>query len=62
METQLEEIMTSDMEANLDQSQYGSRKGLSINYYLIQVIHRTLTVLDKNSKTNIFAVIANMVD
>ena len=62
METLLAELMTSDMEANLDQSQYGNRKGLSINHYLIKMIHRILTVLDNNSKKNIFAVIAKMID
>ena len=49
METLLAELMTSDMEANLDQSQYGNRKGLSINHYLIKMIHRILTVVDRNT-------------
>ena len=62
METLLAELIISDMEEKLDPSQYGNRKGRSINHYLIKMIHRILTVLDNNSKKDIFAVVANMID
>ena len=54
--------MLSDMEAKLDPSQFGNRKGKSINHYLILMIHRILTALDNNSKGEIFAVVANLID
>ena len=51
-----------DMHANLDPAQFGNQKGLSIQHYLIQMIHRILSALDNNSKGDIFAVVANMID
>ena len=62
MESLLADLMISDMESNLDPSQYGNRKDRSINHYLIKMLHRILTVLDNNSRKDIFAVIANMID
>ena len=56
------QLMLSDMEAKLDPSQYGNTKGKSINHYLILMIHRILTALDNNSKREIFAVVANLID
>ena len=50
------------MEAKLDPSQFGNQKGVSIQHYLIQMIHRILSVLDNNSKGDIFAVVANLID
>ena len=54
--------MISDMEAVLDPSQFGNRKGRSINHYLIKMINRILTVLDNNLKKELFAVVANLID
>ena len=54
--------MASDMAKKMDPSQYGNQKGMSIQHYLINMIHRILTVLDNNSKGEIFAVIANYID
>ena len=48
METLIAELIISDMEAVLDPSQFGNRKGRSINHYLIKMINRILTVLDNN--------------
>ena len=50
------------MEENLDRAQFGNQKGMSIQHYLIQMIHRILTVLDKNSRGEVFAVVANLID
>ena len=58
----LAQIMVSDMAKKMDPSQYGNSKGISIQHYLINMIHRILTVLDNNSRGEIFAVIANYID
>ena len=50
------------MKAKLDPSQYGNQKGVSINQYLIAMIHRILTAVDNSSKREAIAVIANFVD
>ena len=62
METLLSELMVADMKPNIDPSQYGNQKGVSIQHYLIDMIHRILTALDNNSKGETFAVIANLID
>ena len=46
------------MKDKLDTSQFGYQKGLSIQHYLIKMIHKILTSLDNNSKGDVFAVIA----
>ena len=56
------QMIISDMEAKMDPAQFGNQKGISIQHYLIQMIHRILTVLDKNSRREIFAVVANLID
>ena len=50
------------MEEKLDKAQFGNQKGMSIQHYLIKMIHRILTALDNNSKGEIFAVVANLID
>ena len=62
MEKLLAVLIISDMEAKLDPSQFGNQRGVSIQHYLIQMLHRILSVLDNNSKGDIFAVVANMID
>ena len=56
------QLIVGDMEAKLDPSQFGNQKGISIQHYLIQMLHRILSVLDNNSKGDTFAVVANLVD
>ena len=56
------ELIISDMKPNVDPAQYGSQKGISIQHYLIDMIHPTLTALDNNSRGETFAVIANLID
>ena len=58
----ISQLILSDMHASLDPAQFGNQKGLSIQHYLIQMIHRILSALDNNSKGDIFAVVANMID
>ena len=62
MEKLISELIISDMEAKMDPAQYGNQKGISIQHYLVKMIHRILTVLDKNSRREIFAVVANLID
>ena len=58
----LAELIISDMAAKLDPAQYGNQKGLSIQHYLIKMVHRILEVLDNNSKSETVAVVANLID
>ena len=45
----------------MDPAQFGNTKGTSNNHYLIK-INRILTALDKNSRREKFAVVANLID
>ena len=56
------DIMIKDMKDKLDPSQFGNQKGLSTQHYLVKMIHKILSSLDNNSKGDIFAVIASLVD
>ena len=58
----LADKMTADMSKNRDKSQYGNEKGLSVNHYLIKMINRILTSVDRNFNTEKNAVILSMVD
>ena len=62
MEKLLAELMISDMEKKFDPTQFGNQKGVSIQHYLIQMVDRILTALDNNSKGDVFAVVANLID
>ena len=62
MEKLLSELIISDMSSSVDPSQYGNQRGVSIQHYLINMIHCILTALDNNSRKDIFAVIANLID
>ena len=46
----------------MDLSQYGNQRGISIQHYLIKMVHRILTVFDNNSRRDIFAVVASLID
>ena len=62
MEKMISEIMISDMKVKVDPAQYGNEKGTLIQHYLIKMVHRILTVLDNNSRREIFAVVASLID
>ena len=49
MEKLLDLLMIHDMRLNTDPAQYGNKKGISIQHYLINMIHRILETLDNNS-------------
>ena len=58
----ISEWMISDMEELRDKSQHGNEKGVSVNHYLIKMIHEILTGVDRNSANEKFAVICTMID
>ena len=62
MESLLAELIVSDMKPHMDPAQYGNQQGVSIQHYLIEMIHRILTALDSHSNSENYAVIANMID
>jgi hypothetical protein len=50
------------MAATRDKSQYGNENGLSVQHYLIKMLHKILVALDTNNQSESFAVILNMID
>ena len=62
LEKLLSELMISDMQSTLDPAQYGNQRGISIQHYLVKMLHRILTVLDNNKRRETFAVVANLID
>ena len=61
-ESFIAEIMVEDMKPNRDPSQYGNRKGISVQHYLINMIDKIMTALDSNTQKEAYAVIVSMVD
>ena len=58
----MSEYLIADMAATRDISQYGNEKGISVQHYLIKMLHQILVALDTNSQSKSFAVILNMID
>ena len=56
------ELIISDMAKNLDPAQYANQKGLSLQHYLINMIHQILSDTDKNSEGEVNAVLATLFD
>ena len=56
MEQLISELIISDMSVFIDPAQYGNQRGVSIQHYLINMIHKILTALDTNSRRETFAV------
>ena len=55
------ELIISDIKYHLDESQYGNQKGISINHYLINMIHKILTNAHSKS-TEVTVVLAILID
>ena len=55
------EMIISDIESSLDQSQYGNKHGISIQHYLINMINKILTDCEKVDKQST-AVLATFID
>ena len=58
----LSEIIISDMKKKADVAQFRNQKQTSIQHYLFKMIHKILTAVDNNSRRDIFAVVASMID
>ena len=58
----LAEAMIKDMTPSSDPSQYGNKKGISTQYFLIKMIDRVLTCLDRNNSKEAYAVITELTD
>ena len=52
----LAEYIADDMQYMRDQSQYGNQKKISIQHYLVNMLHKILTGLDENSVKKSIAV------
>ena len=50
------------MSSTHDPSQYGNQKKMSRHHYLINMLNRILTAVDRNSQSEAFAVILGMID
>ena len=61
-EALLSETIIKDIQPSISSSQYGNQKGLSTTHYLVNMVHRILTILDSNNAREKYAVIAQLVD
>ena len=61
-EALLADYIIDDMNPNVDPSQFGNEKGLSIQHYLVKMVHRILTILDTNNDSEKYAVLTQLVD
>ena len=61
-EKMLGKFLISDMSRTRDPSQYGNEKGVSVNHYLIKIIHEILVSVDRNSANQKFAVFCSLID
>ena len=58
----LSAYIINDMAPTRDPSQYGNETGLSINHLLVNMLHKILQALDKNSEKEKMAVLLTMID
>ena len=58
----LTEYLVADIAPTCDKAQYGNVKGLSVQHYLVKILHQVLLTLDKHSQSESFAVIMSMID
>ena len=62
MEKIVAEMVISDMKDKLDPSQYGNQRHTSIQHYLVRLLHRVLTNVDRNTKGEVKAVLCMFID
>ena len=55
-------LIISDMKDKIDPSQFANQKGLSIQHYLVKFIDRILKGVENNSKSEVCAILATLVD
>ena len=58
----LAQFIAEDMQQKRDRSQYGNQKNISIQHYLVNMLHKILTSLDENNQSKSMAVLLQMVD
>ena len=58
----LSQYILSDMGVRFDKQQYGNQKGMSINHLLINMLHKILLSVDKNSEKEKYAVVLTFLD
>ena len=58
----ISEMVISDMKSKLDPTQFGNQRHASIQHYLLKMMHRIVTSVDKHSKGEINAIIALFID
>ena len=46
----LAEFLVEDMAPSSDQAQYGNEEGLSVQHYLVKLLHQVLINLERNSQ------------
>ena len=61
-EKMIAEVIVSDMKKKLDPSQYANQKEISLQHYLVKMIHQILTDTDNNSGGEVNAVLATLYD
>ena len=61
-EKRLGKFIIEDMSNKRDPSQFGNQKGVSVNHYLIKMIHEILSSVDNNTASEKFAVFCSMID
>ena len=62
MEKLICKFVIADMKNQMDPSQFGNLKGVSIQHYLVKMMDRILSAIDRNSKGEVVAVLATFVD
>ena len=62
MEKIVSEMVVDDLREKLDPTQFGIQKHLSIQHYLVRLLNRILTNVDRNSKGEVNAVLCMFVD
>ena len=50
----LTEYLVEDMASTCDKAQYGNVKGVSVQHYLVKMLHQILLNLDKQSQSESF--------
>ena len=58
----ISELIIEDMKTNLDLSQYANQPGVSIDHYLVKLVHKVLATLDSNFRGETLAVLATLFD
>ena len=62
MEKIVSEMVIADMKGSLDPSQYGNQKHISIQHYLVRLLNRVITSMDRNGKGEVNAVLCMFID